>query len=69
MKKTKKIHIDLKGPDGNAFCLLGTARDICENKGLSEEETDIIIGKMMSGDYTHLLITFRNNFRDDVKFI
>jgi len=30
----KKIEIDLQGPEGNAFVLLGIARDLCHKSGI-----------------------------------
>ena len=56
---TKKRVIDLTGPDGNAFYLLGTASNLCKEL---EIEDDIILDDMRSGDYEHLITTFDNYF-------
>ena len=56
---TKKRVIDLTGPDGNAFFLLGTAKKLCKEL---EIEDDIILDDMRSGDYEHLITTFDNYF-------
>ena len=56
---TKKMIIDLTGPQGNAFYLLGTASKLCKQL---EIEDDIILDDMKSGDYEHLITTFDNYF-------
>ena len=53
--------IDLTGPDGNAFVLLGIAKGLCKQL---EIEDDIILDDMRSGDYEHLITTFDNYFGD-----
>ena len=58
---TKKRVIDLTGSDGNAFFLLGTAKNLCKQL---EIEDDIILDDMKSGDYEHLINTFDNYFGD-----
>jgi hypothetical protein len=56
---TKEIVIDLTGPDGNAFALMGYASNFAKQLGLSKEE---IIKDMMSSDYEHLLRVFDKHF-------
>jgi hypothetical protein len=66
MIKTKKntgIEIDLTGPQGNAFFLLGTAVNLARQLGLNSEE---VCGKMKEGDYEHLVQTFDTYFGDFV---
>ena len=58
---TKKRVIDLTGSDGNAFFLLGTAKNLCKQLQI---EDDIILDDMKSGDYEHLINTFDNYFGD-----
>lgn len=53
------IEIDLTGPQGNAFFLLGTASNLAKQLGLDEKE---IIEDMKSSDYEHLLKVFDDNF-------
>ena len=60
--KFRKRVIDLNGPEGNAFCLLGTAMSLCKQIGISVERTDEIIDEMKSDDYEHLIQTFDNKF-------
>ena len=57
--QTRGIEIDLTGPQGNAFFLLGTAKNLAKQLGLDGNE---ITKKMMSGDYEHLLEVFDENF-------
>ena len=58
---TKKQVIDLTGPDGNAFFLLGTASKLCKEMGIYDT---LVIDDMTSGDYEHLIKTFDTYFGD-----
>ena len=51
--------IDLTGPDGNAFVLLGKAKGYARQLGLDGSE---IQAEMMEGDYEHLVETFDKYF-------
>ena len=51
--------IDLTGPDGNAFVLMGMARTF--GKQLNKD-ADKIIDEMMSGDYENLVEIFDREF-------
>jgi hypothetical protein len=53
------IEIDLTGPDGNAFVLIGTASRLAKQLGLDADE---IKSEMMSGDYENLVNTFDKHF-------
>tara|TARA_R110001606_G_scaffold47613_1_gene121305 strand:- start:26 stop:241 length:216 start_codon:yes stop_codon:yes gene_type:complete len=55
----KEVVIDLTGPDGNAFALMGYAKRFAKQLGLDSEE---IISNMTSGDYENLLEVFDENF-------
>lgn len=55
--------IDLSGPQGNAFCLLGYAKDFCRQL---ERDFEPIQKEMMSGDYENLLKVFDREFGDFV---
>mgnify|MGYP001283926202 CR=1 FL=1 len=48
------ISIDLSGPGGNAFALLGTTRKLLRELGRGSEAY-AITQEMMSGDYDNLL--------------
>ena len=58
---TKKRVIDLTGPDGNAFQLIGTAMKLC--KELEIDDT-IVLHDMRCSDYEHLVETFDTYFGD-----
>jgi hypothetical protein len=51
--------IDLDGPDGNAFALMGVAKRLAPQLGLDPEK---VIGEMQEGDYVDLLIAFDDIF-------
>jgi|TARA_B110000259_G_scaffold59410_1_gene70231 hypothetical protein len=53
------ITIDLTGPQGNAFYLLGTAKNLAKQLDLNGLE---IMENMRSGDYENLVKVFDNNF-------
>ena len=53
------IEIDLTGPHGNAFFLLGTASNLAKQLGLNSEE---IMEEMQSGDYENLIQIFDSYF-------
>ena len=62
-KTQKGIEIDLTGPNGNAFYLLGTANNLAKQLGLDGK---VIQSEMMKGDYEHLVNTFDKHFGDFV---
>ena len=55
--KFRKRVIDLNGPEGNAFCLLGTAMSLCKQIGIGVERTDEIIDEMKSDDFSSSIIS------------
>ena len=57
--KKDKIEIDLTGPDGNAFVLLGIARDLVIKLDL---DWNYIYTEMTSGDYENLLQVMEHYF-------
>ena len=57
------IEIDLTGPDGNAYCLFGAAKNLADQLGRDGEE---IIKRMKEGDYENLLMVFEKEFGDFV---
>ena len=56
---TRKQVIDLTGPQGNAFYLLGTASKLCKQVGL---DVKAVLDDMKSGDYEHLITRFDYHF-------
>tara|TARA_Y100000591_G_scaffold243628_1_gene214405 strand:+ start:107 stop:331 length:225 start_codon:yes stop_codon:yes gene_type:complete len=61
-KEPRKQVIDLTGPQGNAFYLLGLASKLCKQIGISEHETNSILEEMKSSGYTNLIETFDRHF-------
>ena len=61
--ENRRIEIDLTGPEGNAFVLLGLAGRFCEQMG---KDFGPIRAEMKSGDYEHLLEVFEREFGDFV---
>ena len=59
--KTDHIVIDLTGPEGNAFVLMGYARRWSKQLGL---DPDQVLAEMQSGDYDHLLSVMEDYFGD-----
>lgn len=66
MAKPAKIQIDLRGPEGNAFCLMAYASDIGKQIGMEKDEIEAIIADMKSRNYDHLVATFDRHFGDFV---
>ena len=64
-QQSKKPEIDLTGPDGNAFILMGLAKGWCKQLGLDYPK---VKEEMISGDYTHLLSVLEKHFGDYVIF-
>ena len=59
----KEIIIDLTGPDGNAFALMGSAKRLANWLGL---DSDKILSEMRSGEYENLIKVFDKYFGDFV---
>ena len=57
------LEIDLTGPDGNAYVLIGYASNLA--KQLKKDE-NAIKEDMQSGDYEHLVEVFDREFGDYV---
>ena len=70
MIKTKsslsKIEIDLTGPQGNAFFLLGQAKNYAKQLG---KDASAITTEMMKGDYENLIKIFDREFGDYVDLV
>lgn len=58
-ERTQPIVIDLTGPDGNAFALMGYASNFSRQLGIDSKP---IISEMMAGDYENLLQVFDRHF-------
>lgn len=58
-KQPKPFRIDLTGPDGNAFALLGIAKELCKLTGIKWPQVQ---KEMTSGDYENLIQTLEKYF-------
>lgn len=61
-KPKGRIIIDLDGPEGNAYVLLGYAQQWAKQLGYSKKEVNAILDDMTSADYPHLVGTFDKHF-------
>ena len=62
----KQIELDLSGPEGNAFHLMGLAIVLGRQLGYSNERISAIRKVMMMGDYEGLVTVFDREFGDFV---
>ncbi len=61
-RQSRPIEIDLTGPEGNAFVLIGYAKNLCKQLGYDKNKTERIIDEMTLTDYEGLLYTFDREF-------
>ena len=57
--KNNGIEIDLTGPDGNAYAILGLAKRLCKEFDIPFKP---LMEKMTSGDYENLIKVFNDKF-------
>jgi hypothetical protein len=62
-QKEQQIVIDLTGPQGNAYFLLGMARKLAKQLGIPHQPIE---NDMMCDDYENLVQVFDKNFGDFV---
>lgn len=58
-KKNKGLELDLTGPQGNAFVLLGYASQLSKQLDIDSEK---VLSEMKSGDYENLVSVFDKHF-------
>lgn len=58
-KYTDKIEVDLTGPQGNAFYLLGLAKNLCKQLDI---DTQVVLDEMRESDYENLVQVFDGYF-------
>jgi len=63
IEKSQAIEIDLTGPDGNVFNLIGVGRKLCKQLGLSSDE---FTSRMTSGNYDNAVNVFEEYFGEFV---
>lgn len=62
-ERNERIIVDLTGPQGNAFWLIGYAKTLGKQLGYNLEEIE---DEMTSGDYENLIEVFDKYFGDFV---
>ena len=60
------VVVDLTGPGGNAYALIGLARQFSKLMGLDRSQ---VTKEMQAGDYDHLVKVFDHYFGDIVTLI
>ena len=65
-KSHRKMEIDISGPEGNAYYLLGTAKAFAKQLGLDAEAIE---EEMKSSDYENLIIVFDKHFGEYVDLV
>ena len=60
----RQIEIDLSGPEGNAFCLLGLVGRLGISLGMSRKKIKLIQDEMMLSSYDMLVETLDKYFGD-----
>ena len=61
-KPSRGIEIDLTGPDGNAFVLMGYVKRLGSQLDFTPEYVQDILKEMRSGDYENLISVFDREF-------
>lgn len=61
-----KRKIDLTGPEGNAFVLLGYAEKLCNGHDI---DWNVVKPEMLASDYTNLVNVFEKYFGEWVELI
>lgn len=65
----EKPYIDIRGPQGNAYCVLGTAQNLSKQLGHTKEESKSIQDEMTSGDYENLISVFDKHYGDYIDIV
>lgn len=65
----EKPFIDLRGPEGNAWVLRGTAKKYGRQLGWSEEQVEKVDESLTTGDYLILIEVFDKYFGEMVDLI
>jgi hypothetical protein len=63
------LTIDLAGPDGNAFFLMGLADDWLKQMGHTPDDRRKFLNRMQESDYNRLLDVFDEQFPNMATFL
>ena len=61
-EQSNGIEIDLTGPQGNAYFLLGTAQKLAKQLEFEKSDVESLLEEMRGGDYENLISVFDRNF-------
>ena len=64
--KNTPLVINLDGPDGNVFSLMGAAAGLARRMGMDYGYIEFIFDEMKSGDYMNAVKTFDKHFGEFV---
>lgn len=64
-----KIVLDLTGPQGNAFVVLGTIQRLMKTMKFHPAQIKAIMNEMTSSDYEHLVATADKHFGKYIDFL
>lgn len=67
--RIRRPEIDLSGPDGNAFVLMGYVSNFGKQLGMTRAEISDITSRMMEGDYDNLIKIFDDEFGEYVDLV
>jgi len=65
----RKQEIDISGPDGNAFVLLGIAAKFAKDLKYSKKQQAELLLEMKKSNYDNLIKVFDNHFGDYVDLV
>tara|TARA_R110002074_G_scaffold182526_1_gene347440 strand:- start:249 stop:473 length:225 start_codon:yes stop_codon:yes gene_type:complete len=65
-QEQNEIIIDLTGPQGNAFYLIGLAKKLAKQLGFDDERIEEMLYDMKTGDYDNLIQEFDDYFGEFV---
>lgn len=68
-KHSRKIVLDLTGPQGNAFCVLGNISRLMKQLGYLPADQKIIMDELTSGNYEHLIQVADKKFGQYIDFL
>lgn len=69
IKMGEKLIVDLNGPEGNVYYLMGLVKTIGVKNGLTQSEANIIVQKMTEHDYCHAVKVFKEHMSDLVELV
>lgn len=69
LETPSQLVVDLRGPEGNAYVLIGLAERLGKTLGFSPDEREDIQNRLKSKDYNHLVHVMEHYFGHCVNFV